>query len=1020
VLSLVLALVSAQGSPAAGFSFNATLQSVASVRHVPLPLLQAITYVNVRWEPINQTAGDGGIGPMHIPSPRMTQAAALSSHTTAQVRGDLVANIDAGAALLANLHTSGSDLASWRPAVVTVQGQWIANEVFDALRQGATRTTTSGETITLAPQGQSAGPLSSNAAATQSPDYPSASWIPADPANYTVANRPHDYPVDMIVIHDIEGSAGSAIQAFQDPTRAASAHYVVDYNGQITQMVREHDIAWHAGNWDYNTRAIGIEHAGFAYTPGLYTTSEYQASARLSASICSRWGVPLDRNHVIGHYQVPDPNNPGQFGGVDHHTDPGPYWDWKYYMDYAVYFAQSMPSPPHMVLSGTAYSGNGTATVSWPAARSCRIPVSNYTVTMQPGNVSKSVAGNVTNVSFSGLTNGTNYSFTITATNSDGTDTINSNSVTPGPACATAGLSASPASPQSAGAPVRFTATSSGCANPQYEFWVLDPNGNKLQQPFGGNSWSWDSYHYTPGTYTIRAWANHATADPSFPETYADISYTVTPFSMSHWQAGYSMSGVPTNWVQGQSQTFSVTVTNNGDVTWPSTGFGEVDLDLHFASSAGGAANSGNWLNSLAYQLPGDVNPGASVTVSVTFTAPSSSGPMVLEAEMIKEHEFWYQQWAPVNVMVVDPARTATYDLSKVPTTWVAGQTQTFPVTVTNTSNQTWISSGYSEVDLDLHFTSAAGGYTNQGAWLNSQAFALPSNVAPGGSVTVNVTFGPPSGVGGTMLLEAEMIKEHTFWFQQWSSVSVNVTGPTWSASYDMSKAPTAWVAGQTQTFPVTVTNNGNQAWPSTGYTEVDLDLHFATSSGGASNQGSWLTSQAFALPGNVQPGGSVTVSVTVTAPSTAGSLVLEATMIKEHQFWFKQSAPINVTVSGPIWSAQYDLTQAPTAWTAGQSKTFSVTITNTGNQTWPSTGYTEVDIDFHFTTVAGGSTQQSHWLTSQAFSIPANLAPGASVTVSVTVTAPSTKGSMFLEAEMIKEHQFWFTSVGSVSATVS
>jgi uncharacterized membrane protein len=235
-----------------------------------------------------------------------------------------------------------------------------------------------------------------------------------------------------------------------------------------------------------------------------------------------------------------------------------------------------------------------------------------------------------------------------------------------------------------------------------------------------------------------------------------------------------------------------------------------------------------------------------------------------------------------------------------------------------------------------------------------------------------------------------------------------------------MSKAPTAWVAGQTQTFPVTVTNNGNQAWPSTGYTEVDLDLHFATSSGGASNQGSWLTSQAFSLPGNVQPGGSVTVSVTVTAPSTAGSLVLEATMIKEHQFWFKQSAPINVTVSGPIWSAQYDLTQAPTAWTAGQSKTFSVTITNTGNQTWPSTGYTEVDIDFHFTTVTGGSTQQSHWLTSQAFSIPANLAPGASVTVSVTVTAPSTKGSMFLEAEMIKEHQFWFTSVGSVSATVS
>jgi len=93
----------------------------------------------------------------------------------------------------------------------------------------------------------------------------------------------------MIIIHDIEGSYGSAIQVFQRPGFEASAHYVVSYGGDVTQMVREHDIAWHAGNWDYNTRAIGIEHEGFAWTPGLYTTAEYDASARIAASICSRY-----------------------------------------------------------------------------------------------------------------------------------------------------------------------------------------------------------------------------------------------------------------------------------------------------------------------------------------------------------------------------------------------------------------------------------------------------------------------------------------------------------------------------------------------------------------------------------------------------------------------------------------------------------------------------------------------------------------------------------------------------------
>jgi len=180
------------------------------------------------------------------------------------------------------------------------------------------------------------------------PDYGLATWNPASPANYSFGNRPHDYPVQMIVIHDTEGSYDSAIQEFQDPTFAASAHYVVSDTGLITQMVAEKDIAWHAGNWDYNTRAIGIEHEGYAWTCCYYTTAMYQASAQLAASICSRWGVPMDRQHVIGHSEVPDPNNPGLYGGEDHHTDPGPYWDWTYYMSQALSYANALPSPPHM------------------------------------------------------------------------------------------------------------------------------------------------------------------------------------------------------------------------------------------------------------------------------------------------------------------------------------------------------------------------------------------------------------------------------------------------------------------------------------------------------------------------------------------------------------------------------------------------------------------------------------------------------------------------------------------------
>src|SRR5256886_7853349 len=413
------ALLPVQAAVAAsGFSLQSAMQSAATNRGVPLPLVEAVAYVNSRWEVTGRPSGDGGVGPMHVMPAQLAQAATLSGHSTAQITTDPAANVDAGAALLANAHTGGTDLASWRAATEAVHGHYVANQIYKVLQTGASRTTATGELITLDPQpaaSASTSPAAPAAATVQSPDYPPASWVPADPANYTVANRPHDYPVDMIVIHDIEGTAGSAIQAFQDPARQASAHYVVADDGSITQMVLEHDIAWHAGNWDYNTRAIGIEHEGFATGPNWYTSTMYEASAHLAASICSRWGVPMDRTHVIGHYQVPDPNNPGLYGGADHHTDPGSNWNWSYYMSLAQSYASTVPSPPHLMLSPYVVPTSGGATISWDA-RTCHLPVASSHVVVQPGNIVRDISGSANSVTLTGLTNGTTYSSTATTT----------------------------------------------------------------------------------------------------------------------------------------------------------------------------------------------------------------------------------------------------------------------------------------------------------------------------------------------------------------------------------------------------------------------------------------------------------------------------------------------------------------------------------------------------------------------------------------------------------------------------
>ncbi|MET8244292.1 peptidoglycan recognition family protein [Streptomyces sp. NPDC005202] len=153
-------------------------------------------------------------------------------------------------------------------------------------------------------------------------DYPSARWLPADASNYTFAARPETDPVEYVVIHLTTDTFSDMVSTFQDPEGSVSAHYLVRAaDGLVVQCVREADIAWHAGNWEYNTRSIGIEHEGWMEQSS-YSDVMYRASARLTAAICAKHEIPVDREHILGHIEIPD----------SVHEDPGPNWNWDRYM----------------------------------------------------------------------------------------------------------------------------------------------------------------------------------------------------------------------------------------------------------------------------------------------------------------------------------------------------------------------------------------------------------------------------------------------------------------------------------------------------------------------------------------------------------------------------------------------------------------------------------------------------------------------------------------------------------------
>jgi N-acetyl-anhydromuramyl-L-alanine amidase AmpD len=119
------------------------------------------------------------------------------------------------------------------------------------------------------------------------------------------------YRVEAIVVHIAEGYLDGAYSWFDNPASQASSHYMVGKGGQIWRFVNETDMAWHAGgvafpswvllkpNVNPNLYTIGIEHEGFSGEP--WTDAMYQSCAELIADICRRYGIPVDRNHIIGH-----------------------------------------------------------------------------------------------------------------------------------------------------------------------------------------------------------------------------------------------------------------------------------------------------------------------------------------------------------------------------------------------------------------------------------------------------------------------------------------------------------------------------------------------------------------------------------------------------------------------------------------------------------------------------------------------------------------------------------------------
>lgn len=130
---------------------------------------------------------------------------------------------------------------------------------------------------------------------------------------------------DLLLLHYTGmTSAEAALKRLTDAQSRVSAHYLVDGDGRIMQLVAESERAWHAGesHWagedDINSCSIGVEIHNPGHELGYrdFPPEQMDAVEALALDILVRRAIPPGR--VLAHSDV----------APDRKADPGEKFDW--------------------------------------------------------------------------------------------------------------------------------------------------------------------------------------------------------------------------------------------------------------------------------------------------------------------------------------------------------------------------------------------------------------------------------------------------------------------------------------------------------------------------------------------------------------------------------------------------------------------------------------------------------------------------------------------------------------------
>jgi N-acetyl-anhydromuramyl-L-alanine amidase AmpD len=191
------------------------------------------------------------------------------------------------------------------------------------------------------------------------PDQPAVNWVGSP--NFQ-AGRGGRQPI-AIVCHIMDGTLDGCDSWFKNPAAQVSAHFGVGKQGEIHQYVKVEDTAWANGRLNRPDLSVGwiADAVRDGVNPNLITVSiehegkpnddmpeaQYRASLALILSLCRRFNIPADRQHIVAHAQIDSVTRP---------NCPGPKYPWPRLMEDLGQMNQP-PADPDALWSEMARTG---------------------------------------------------------------------------------------------------------------------------------------------------------------------------------------------------------------------------------------------------------------------------------------------------------------------------------------------------------------------------------------------------------------------------------------------------------------------------------------------------------------------------------------------------------------------------------------------------------------------------------------------------------------------------------------